>query len=255
MKDWDPGQYLRFEGARLAPAMELLARIEVEAPSCAIDAGCGPANVTPYITARWPNARYVGVDSSTEMIARAVAAFPEREWVRADLATWQPDVLVDVLYSNATLHCLENHRMLFPRLVRCIGPGGVLAVQMPHNHAAPSHTAITDVVNEGEWSLRLQPLLRTAPVGDPEEYYAMLRPLVNDLVIWETEYLHVLEGDNAVTEWTKGSVLWPMLAALDARDHEAFLAAYSARVEAAYPRQPDGTTLLPFRRLFMVATI
>ena len=114
MNDWDPGQYLRFEEARLAPAMELLERVEVEAPSCVVDAGCGPANVAPFITARWPNARYVGVDSSSEMIARAVAAFPEQEWVNADLATWQPDVLVDVLYSNATLHWLDDHPNVFP---------------------------------------------------------------------------------------------------------------------------------------------
>ena len=41
--------------------------------------------------------------------------------------------------------------------------------------------------------------------------------------------------------------------ALDETDREAFLAVYRERLRAAYPRRPDGHTLYPFRRLFMVA--
>jgi trans-aconitate 2-methyltransferase len=81
----------------------------------------------------------------------------------------------------------------------------------------------------------------------------MLAPVARQVDIWETTYLHVLEGDNPVLEWTKGTALRPHLDALDEEQRGAFLAAYSARLAAAYPKQPDGRTLLPFRRIFFVA--
>jgi trans-aconitate 2-methyltransferase len=71
--------------------------------------------------------------------------------------------------------------------------------------------------------------------------------------IWETVYWHVLEGDNPVVEWTKGTALRPLLGALHGEERTAFLGDYAARVEHAYPRRDDGSTLFPFRRLFIVA--
>jgi trans-aconitate 2-methyltransferase len=47
--------------------------------------------------------------------------------------------------------------------------------------------------------------------------------------------------------------LRPYLDALDDAGRKGFLAAYSERIAAAYPPQPDGKTLFPFRRIFIVA--
>jgi trans-aconitate 2-methyltransferase len=73
------------------------------------------------------------------------------------------------------------------------------------------------------------------------------------LDIWETEYLQALEGEDAVAEWTKGTWLRPFLDALDGAEQESFENAYRARMRTAYPRRPDGRTLFPFRRLFLIA--
>ena len=43
MAEWDPGQYLRFEGERLRPALDLLARVPLERPARIVDLGCAPA--------------------------------------------------------------------------------------------------------------------------------------------------------------------------------------------------------------------
>jgi hypothetical protein len=84
-------------------------------------------------------------------------------------------------------------------------------------------------------------------------YYQILAPLVRRVDIWESEYLHVLEGDNPVFDWTKGTALRPYLDVLDESDRGAFLATYATRISAAYQKQPDGRTLLPFRRIFLIA--
>jgi trans-aconitate 2-methyltransferase len=107
---------------------------------------------------------------------------------------------------------------------------------------------------DGPWRPRLaqlRPVYRSVETTDA--YYRILAPVMRQVDIWETTYLHVLQGDNPVVEWTKGTALRPYLDALEEPERAAFLAAYAARVAAAYPRQPDGRTLLPFRRIFFIA--
>jgi trans-aconitate 2-methyltransferase len=249
---WDPAKYLEFAGPRLRPALDLLARIPHPGPSVVYDLGCGAGNVTRLLRERWPEAAVTGVDSSRAMLAAAAAAAPGVAWVQADLGAWRADRPADLVFSNAALHWLEGHGTLLPRLVADLAPGGVLAVQMPRNHGAPSHTEMVAAARAGPWRGRLEPLLRLQPVGPPEAYHDILAPRVARLDVWETEYLHVLEGDNPVVEWTRGSALKPLLDALDEPDRSGFLAAYAARIARAYPRRPDGRTLFPFRRLFLV---
>jgi len=258
MSDWNPQQYLRFADQRRRPALDLLARVETRNPGQVYDLGCGAGNVTRLLAERWPASRIVGVDSSAAMLAKARGDASQGdasgiEWLRADLATWRPDAPADVLYSNAALHWLDDHAALFPALFRSLAPGGVLAVQVPRNHAAPSHTGMADAARAGPWRAVLEPLLRESPVLAPSDYFDILAEVSARADIWEVEYLQLLEGENAVVEWTKGTALKPLLDALDEKWRAAFLADYSARMHIAYPRRADGLTLFPFRRLFIVA--
>jgi trans-aconitate 2-methyltransferase len=251
---WDPAQYLKFAGPRLRPALDLLQRIDCEAPLRVYDLGAGAGNVTRLIAARWPEARIVGVDSSAEMLAKAAAENPGTEWQHADLATWRPQQPPDVIYSNAALHWIEDHAPVFTALFDSLAAGGTFAVQIPRNFGAPSHTSMGEAARRGPWRARLEPLLRPAPVAEPAFYFDLLAPHAARLDMWETEYLQVLDGEHAVKEYTKSTWLSPLLAALDEPERSRFEAVYTEMVDAAYPRRPDGKTLFPFRRLFIIAT-
>ena len=248
---WNPGQYLKFAGHRLRPAVDLLARIDIDSPETVFDLGCGPGNVTALLAERWPEAHITGVDGSAPMLARAGAEHPGISWLESDLAAWEPEKPADLLFSNAALHWLDGHGSLFPRLMGHLNPGGVLAAQMPGNFAQPSHTCIREAA--GPWMAKIGPVLREHPVEPPAFYHEILAPVAAELDIWETTYMQELEGGNAAAEWLKGSALKPVLDALDDDEREAFFDAYSALVGKAYPRRPGGKTLFPFRRVFIVA--
>jgi trans-aconitate 2-methyltransferase len=255
MPTWDPTLYLAFADHRLRPAFDLLARIPLEAPRTIYDLGCGPGNVTALLAARWPGARVIGVDSSTAMLSRARATAAAVEWREADIRAWTPTEAPDLVFSNATLHWLDDHERLLPRLAGFLAPGGVLAIQMPHNHASPSHTAIRATAEAGPWRERLRDVCGISPVHDPAAYHRILARRCTSLDIWRTEYLHVLEGDDPVAAWTKGTALRPYLDALTEPERSAFFADYAARVAATHPKEPDGRTLFPFLRLFVVAQV
>ena len=168
------------------------------------------------------------------MLAEAACEPSRVRWVEGDIIGWSAPAPAALVFSTATLQWLEDHARLFPHLVRQLVPGGVLAVQMPRNFDAPSHV-----------------LLRA--VGPPSYYYDLLRPLAaGGLDIWETEYLHVLAGEDPVLEWVRGSALRPVLAALPPEMAHSFERLYAAKLREAYPRRADGNTLLPFRRIFIV---
>lgn len=253
MNDWNPQQYLKFADHRLRPALDLLARVPMDAPRLVYDLGCGAGNVTKHLKARWPNARVVGVDSSAAMLDRARAEAAGCDFVLADLANWQPTETPCVIYSNAALHWLDDHASLFPRLLAALRPGGVLAVQMPRNHGAPSHTEPAAAARMPAWQDRLVSQLRENPVALPGVYRDLLAPLSSWRDIWETDYIQELSGEDAVLEWIRSTALRPLLDALEEKDRPAFEAEVRARLRRAYPRQADGMTLFPFRRLFMVA--
>lgn len=250
---WDPAQYAKFTDHRVRPALDLLARVPLDTPSRVVDLGCGPGNVTVRLAARWPHAWIMGVDGSSEMLQVAREKYPRLHWAQCDLATWTAEEPVQVLYSNATLHWLGEHRALIPHLFSQVAAGGFMAIQMPRNFGAPSHRIAHELAVSTKWRDRLQHLVRPTPVAEPGFYYDLLAPMTRHLEIWETEYIQPLTGERPVLEWIKGTWLRPFLDVLDAVEQRAFEDEYAALAAKAYPRRGDGVTIFPFRRLFLVA--
>jgi trans-aconitate 2-methyltransferase len=256
---WDPGQYLNFAGERSRPFFDLAGRIAATTPRSVVDLGCGPGQLTASLAERWPGANVLGIDSSADMIAEANriaeahAAGPGSLTFRVqDVRDWQPDAPVDVIISNAVLQWVPGHQELLPRWARWLADGGWLAFQMPGNFDQPSQAILRELVASDRWRATLSDVELNRQSGDPGAYLDLLarQGLVVDA--WETTYLHVLTGEDPVTEWYKGTGLRPVLSALVPADAAEFVSQYGERVRAAYPAAPYGT-VLPFRRVFVVA--
>lgn len=254
MSDWNPAQYLRFDSERMRPALDLIARIVHPDPCLIYDLGCGTGSGTAVLRHRFPRARTIGVDASDAMLERARAEVPGAAFVAADLATWVPEQPADVISTNAALQWLPDHPTLLPRLLGQLAPGGVLAVQMPAMDQAPIRRLQGEVASSGPWAARLATVAATAPrILEPRAYRALLAPYTARFEMWETVYWHALEGEDAAVQWSLGTALRPYLAALEEPMRGDYLAAYAAAVRPHYPRDADGRTLLPFRRLFLLA--
>jgi trans-aconitate 2-methyltransferase len=250
---WNPAQYTRFRDERKRPFHELLARVPASAPGLVADLGCGTGDLTLTLSARWPQAEVCGVDSSEAMVAEALRQ-PAPPWVRfecSDLAHWQPPAPLDVLISNAALHWLPDHGALLTRLGGLLAPGGVLAFQVPANFKEPSHRRVEEVRTWPRFAARLASVRRGH--AEPLAFYeAYLSGLGFTVDAWETAYLHVLPGEDAVLQWLLGTTLRPVLAALGSEEGAAFLDALRPLLRQDYPAHARGTPFL-FRRRFLVA--
>lgn len=253
-QSWNPDHYLAYADHRLRPALDLLARVPLKTATVVTDLGCGAGSVTPYLRRRFANADIHGVDRSPEMLEAARHSHPVlAHWVQADAARWHPAQQQDLIFSNAALHWLDGHEVLFPRLMGFLRPGGALAVQMPNQFDKPSHILMRNVAANGPWAETLKPLLRPSPVAAPARYYDWLEPFSASIDIWQSDYVQVLHGDDPVLDWIGATALKPLLEALPTPQEAPFLEALAAKLRHAYPRRTDGATLFPFTRLFIVA--
>lgn len=250
---WDPTAYGAFGGLRLRPALDLLARVPVAEPKAVVDLGCGAGAVAPALRTRWGRAQLIGVDPSPEMRAAA----PEGAydvWMAADAEAFAAaqGERVEVIFSNAALHWAADHARLFPQLMARLSAGGALAVQMPAQGEAASHRLIHTLA--AAFGAEGGPPPPAMALGD---YADLLAPAAAALDLWETVYWQRLapaaEG-HPVRHFTFSTAARPVLAQFDAAGRAAFLAAYDAALEDAYPRLGDGGVWFPFRRIFLVAT-
>lgn len=253
---WDANQYLRYADERARPFHDLVANIPPGTARLIADLGCGPGNLTQLLAERWALSQVIGVDSSTEMLAQArPLALPGKlEFVQADLASWTPPAPLDLIVSNAALQWVPGHERLISHLAGLLAEDGTLAVQMPYHFGDPSHLAIEETKSSPRWSPLLGAIgLNQKSVMPPAWYVERLLDLGFTVNAWQTTYIHVLTGENPVLEWFKGSALRPLLKALDAKDQAEFLAELGGKLKAAYPPR-NGITLLPFPRIFFIAT-
>jgi len=249
---WSAQQYARFEDERTRPVRDLVAAIPRDDARTAIDLGCGPGNSTEVLAARYPMATVRGLDSSNDMIRVARERLPDIGFDVADIADWRAPARVDIILANASLQWLPDHETLYPRLIAQLAKGGCLAVQTPGNLAEPAHRIARDLAVQPPWAARLAHV--THPDRhEAEWYYALLKPLCARVDVWRTTYFHPLQGHDAIVEWFKGSALRLYLALLDGEEQRVFLDEYRRGVAAAYPLLEDGTMLLPFPRLFVIA--
>jgi trans-aconitate 2-methyltransferase len=254
MSDWNCELYLKFERERGQAARDLLARIPPLAPRKIVDLGCGPGNSAALLALHFRGAEILGVDTSENMLRAACERLPAARFIRQDLSEWAPAEPVDLIFANAALHFAPNHERLLAKLMSFLAPGGVLAVQMPNVLQDAAHALMRMVSVDGPWAEKLAPVAKSrALIGSLDDYYAWTSPYARMVDLWQTTYVHPLDGSEAIVDWFTGSALLPFLEKLDAQERPAFLAQYRRELEMAYMPQPDGKVLLLYPRLFFVA--
>lgn len=253
---WSARQYVAFEDERTRPVRDLLAAVPTRNVRVAVDIGCGPGNSTEALRARFPNAAIAGLDNSADMLAAARKRLPDVRFDQVDIATWSDPGPFDLILANAVLQWLPDHARVLPALAGKLGAEGSLAVQMPDNLDEPAHVLMREVAANGPWSSKLSGVVgkRAARQG-ARWYYELLQSHFRSVDVWVTTYHHRLaDGAQGVVEWFKGSGLRPFLDPLDDAERAAYLERYTRAIRQAYAPLADGAVLLPFPRLFIVAT-
>ncbi len=255
MSDWQPKQYLKFKNERTQPTIDLAERIEATGQKRIIDIGCGPGNSTDILRRRWPEASIIGLDNSKNMLEKAAADYQDIEWILMDASSDLSSLgEFDVVFSNAVLQWIPNHEELIPKLYRMLAPGGVLAVQAPYIKELPVYSVIIRIARSAKWAGYFGQIPEFPKHFSPAHYYDIISELTENLSVWQTDYIHVMNSHADIAEMYKGTGLRPFLDMLPGEEvKREFWLDYIAGLSESYAFEKNGKILLPFRRVFFLA--
>ncbi|MEY2456117.1 MAG: trans-aconitate 2-methyltransferase [Acidimicrobiaceae bacterium] len=246
---WDPGQYNRYADEREQPFWDLARLLAPAGSPKVVDLGCGDGRLTAALHETLGAAETLGIDSSAAMIDAAAGHTSDAVSFRlGDIGSWEEPGSRDVVFANASMQWVPDHREVLGRWVGSLRDGGQLAVQVPANADHPSHAIAAEVAAE---------LLDDPPpdavaqnVLRPEAYAVLLDELgcVEQHVRLQV-YAHHLDSTADVVEWVKGTSLTRFKAPLGPEGWERFVDLYRARLLSVLgDRSPY---LYPFKRILL----
>lgn len=251
---WNPDIYNKFKNERYEPFYDLLALVSLRPGINAIDLGCGTGELTRKLGDQLPASKVLGIDQSAEMLKKST------EFIREGLDFQQSNIesiihsgtKYDLIFSNAALQWVTNHRSLLPAIIKLLNEKGQLAVQVPSNHHHFTHRALADLAGLDPFREALQSWSREEWVLTTEEYAYILFSLGgSDITVYEKVYVHRLKDAEAVYEWTSGTALLRYLDRLPLHLKEDFKAAYKEVIMNEYGNQAP--VFYPFKRIIFSA--
>jgi len=249
---WDPDRYDRYRDDRRRPFFDLLALIRPRPGMRVIDLGCGSGELTRELHRHVKGRDTLGLDSSAAMLAKSDGFVADGlRFARGDIADFASGPDYDLVFSNAALHWLPDHEVLFARLSAALAPGGQLAVQLPSNFDHPSHTVATEVAAEPHFAAALGGYVHASRnVLAPEEYASILDRLgYTEQHVRLQVYGPHLTARDEVVQWTSGTLLTDYERRLSPADYERFVARYR---ELLLPRLADAHPyFFTFKRLLL----
>lgn len=251
MTDWNSNQYTKFLDERTQPVIDLIKKIPF-VPQTVLDIGCGPGNSTNQLSNYFPKADITGVDSSLDMLDKANKNYPFLKFGHC-IVPKELDKFgnYDLIFSNACLHWIPDHKNLFKQLTEKLNSGGALAVQMPVTEKALFYIELKKMLALKKWK-SLQSINCFYNLSSFDTYN-VLTEITNSVIMWETIYYHKLNSYTEILEWYKGTGLRPYLNSLSPSEKEEFLNELSERIKKVYLPMVDGSFVLQMPRLFFIA--
>lgn len=258
--EWDPADYAANSAAQLAWARELIARLELRGDERVLDVGCGDGKVTAEIARALPRGEIIGVDGSAEMIRFASATFPQSQFANLEFQSMDARELhcrqpFDILFSNATLHWVDDHPAFLRGAAACLKSGGRLVVSCGgKGNAQDVFAALRATLRLQPWRERFRNLKAPYFFHRPEDYEKWLPRfgfkahsvrLANKPVAFP--------GRAGLAAWIRTTWL-PYTQRVPAGQREAFIAEVVERFAARHPLDANGNLLIRMVRLEIDAT-
>ena len=248
---WNPDIYNKFKNIRYQPFYDLIDFIKPVASMKAIDLGCGTGEQTSILADKFPDATFLGVDSSDEMLEQSKAL--ETDNLHFKKATTEETIESgekwDLIFSNAALQWSNEHEILFPKLIALVNPKGQFAVQMPVQPENKLNKILSELVDEEPFKSYLNGFKRDSPVLNIDDYAQILfEGGLEDIQIMQKVYPIIANDHDTLYNFISGSALIPYIEKLKGDQKELFIQTYKERIAAHFPKLP---AIYSFKRILL----
>jgi trans-aconitate methyltransferase len=128
-EQWKASDYAANSKGQAVWAQELISKIELNGNESILDIGCGDGKITNTLSCL-TSGEVVGIDFSSEMIAYAKTTFSKPTFMQMDAQALSFSERFDVVFSNAALHWVKDHKAVLEGIYKVLKPKGRAILQM-----------------------------------------------------------------------------------------------------------------------------
>ena len=130
--DWDALTYDNISDVIESWGLDLIERLNLKGNEIVLDAGCGSGRLTKIISTKLPKGKVFAVDLDSSMIKLAnerLGKISNVKFIQSNICDIELQDKIDVIFSNAVLHWISNHRKVFEHFWQILKPNGQLSIQ------------------------------------------------------------------------------------------------------------------------------
>lgn len=178
---WNAVDYAKSSSVQQQWARELIRKLNLKDNETLLDIGSGDGKVTAEIASLIPNGSVMGIDSSEEMIVLAQRMYPRNAFTnlrfqRVDANSLPFENEFDVIFSNATLHWILDHRPVLRGIFASLKRSGKVLLQMGgRGNAGEVMAALKRIIMREEWRRCFDGFSFSYGFYGPDEYRIWLR--------------------------------------------------------------------------------
>jgi trans-aconitate 2-methyltransferase len=176
---WNPKDYALNSSAQKILGTELIEKLGLKGNEAVLDIGCGDGKLTEMIAQRLPDGHVIGIDSSPDMVRFAKETYVKYhnlKFMHVDAQKMLFDDTFDIIFSNAALHWVKDHKALLAGVKRGLKPGGRILFQMGgRGNLSEVATALAQVISLPKWKEYFKGMGFPYVFYGPDEYLMLIK--------------------------------------------------------------------------------
>ena len=221
-----------------------------------LDLGCGDGVITAHLADLVPHGSVLGIDASEGMIqtAREIKRQYNLQFQVMNINSLGFVDEFDLIFSNATLHWVMDHRMLLINVHRALKHDGIVRFNFAGaGNCINFFRIVRKTLEMEEFAPYFQDFSWPWYMPDVEEYRSLAcRFHFSEINVWGENADRNFPDPEAMTKWIEQPSLVPFLAYLSEETRQRFRDQVVERM-IKETRQDDGTCFETFRRINLYA--
>jgi trans-aconitate 2-methyltransferase len=249
---WNPEDYAKNSDAQLKWARELRADLDLQGTEAVLDVGCGDGKITADFAQALPQGRVLGTDSSGEMVEYAARHYraDNLAFAAIDARALEFDGEFDLVFSNATLHWVDDHQAVLQGISRALKLGGRLVISCGgRGNALDVLAVLAEVTARPAWRQYFGDFRNPYFFYGPDEYVQWLTAagLQSDSVkLVAKDMTH--QGAEGLAGWIRTTWM-PFTQCVPAAARDLFIDDFLSRYLELFPMDDRGCTHVAMVRL------
>jgi trans-aconitate methyltransferase len=253
--EFDGKKYGKASAHQKEWGIKIISELGLQGSERVLDLGCGDGALTEQIADLVPDGEVIGLDASRGMIdAARTKARDNLHFVLMDINELNYVEQFDVVFSNATLHWIKDHRRLLGNVSRALCNGGRLRFNFAgEGNCSCFFSVIREAMSMEDFAAHFAEFDWPWYMPSVEEYSALVD--ASDMVdgrVWGENADRYFPDTEAMIKWVDQPSLVPFLARVSDRDKTAFRE-YVVKRMIEKTLQNDGKCFETFRRINLSA--